>query len=266
MLDMIFANPECAKHIVRKLYRFFVYHTIDAATETNVIVPLAQLFQSSGFDIKKVMSKLLKSEHFYDVLNRGAIIKTPLDFTLGMLREYDMLKPDKTNLKEMFWVRANMYWWIRDMLLDIGDPPNVAGWPAWYQTPQFDKYWISTTTLPKRGSLSDMMIYWGYENKDKSIRYGIDEFAFTKTLTKPEDPNLLIEEVLSLFLSINVSTAAKQNLKSILLDKQDQDYYWTNAWLDHIKNPNDAMKKDNVKWKLKAFYQYVMQMEEYQLM
>ncbi len=266
MLTMIFANPECAKHIVRKLYRFFVYHTIDAATETNVILPLAQLFQSSGYDIKKVMSKLLKSEHFYDVLNRGAILKTPLDYAIGMLREYDMPKPDKNNLKEMFWVRSSMYWWIRDMLLDIGDPPNVAGWPAWYQSPQFDKYWISTTTLPKRGSLSDMMIYWGYENEAKTIRYGIDEFAFTKTLNKPEDPNLLIDEVLSLFFSINVSTSVKQNLKAILLDGQAQDYYWTNAWLDHIKNPNDDMKKETVKWKLKSLYQHIMQMEEYQLM
>lgn len=266
MLNMMFATTECAKHVIRKLYRFFVYHTIDAQTEATIITPLAQLYQTANYEIKPVLAQLLKSAHFFDVLNRGAIIKTPLDFTLGMLREYNMAKPPKTDLKETFWVRSNMYWWIRDMLLDIGDPPNVAGWPAWYQTPQFDKYWISTTTLPKRGSLSDMMIYWGYENESKLIRYGIDEFAFTKTLDKPEDPNLLIEEVLSLFFSISVNATVKQELKKILLDNQAQDYYWTNAWLDHINNPNDAMKKETVKWKLKSLYQHIMQMEEYQLM
>jgi hypothetical protein len=266
LMDMIFANKECARHVVRKLYRFFVYHTIDAKTEMDIIIPLADLFQASNYEIKPVLNKLLKSAHFYDKLNRGAVMKTPLDYTLGMLREYNMPKPDKTNLKEMFWVRSGMYWWIRDMLLDIGDPPNVAGWPAWYQSPQFDKYWISTTTLPKRGNLSDAMVYWGFENEDKSIKYGIDEFAFTKTLTHPEDPEMLVEEVLSLFLSISVNVQVKASLKGILLSGQAQNYYWTNAWNDYIANPNDMMKKDIVKWRLKAFYQHVMQMEEYQLM
>ena len=79
LLDMIFGNAECALHLVRKLYRFFVYHSIDASTETNVISPLAQLLLTSIFDIKPVLLKLLKSEHFYDVLNLGVILKTPLD-------------------------------------------------------------------------------------------------------------------------------------------------------------------------------------------
>src|SRR4051812_47350170 len=36
MLAMIFSNNDVALHICRKLYRWFVYYDIDAATETNV--------------------------------------------------------------------------------------------------------------------------------------------------------------------------------------------------------------------------------------
>jgi hypothetical protein len=42
LLNMIFAKDEVALNICRRLYRFFVYYDIDAATEANVIVPLAQ--------------------------------------------------------------------------------------------------------------------------------------------------------------------------------------------------------------------------------
>ena len=266
LLDMIFGNAECALHLVRKLYRFLVYHSIDAATETNVIAPLAQLLRTSNFDIKPVLLKLLKSEHFYDVLNQGVILKTPLDFAIGLLREFNIPNPPKNNPREVLWVRMGMYWWLRDMLLDIGDPPNVAGWPAWYQSPQFDKYWITTNTLPKRGNLTDMMIYWGYENEDKSIKYGINEFEFTKSLSNPSDPNALISEVIELFFSIDVDATVRKNLKNILLSDQASDYYWTNAWNDYLADPKNVMKQDVVKWRLKSFYQHIMQMEEYQMM
>ena len=46
LLNMIFAQQEVAKYIVRKFYRWFVYYTIDSATETNVITPLADIFQN----------------------------------------------------------------------------------------------------------------------------------------------------------------------------------------------------------------------------
>ena len=42
LLNMIFAKQvEVSEFIVRKLYRWFCYYTIDAGTETNVIKPLA---------------------------------------------------------------------------------------------------------------------------------------------------------------------------------------------------------------------------------
>ncbi|HEY0273496.1 MAG TPA: DUF1800 domain-containing protein, partial [Chitinophaga sp.] len=101
LLDIIFAQVECAKFICRKLYRFFIYYTIDAAAEANVITPLANLFIASKFEIKPVLSALFKSEHFFDPGNMSCLIKSPVDFVVGMCREFNIQFPapgDYTNL------------------------------------------------------------------------------------------------------------------------------------------------------------------------
>ncbi len=72
LLNMIFnKRVEVSEFMVRKLYRFFVYYTIDANTETNVIKPLAQLFRDSNWEVKPVLARLFKSEHFFDVLSQA---------------------------------------------------------------------------------------------------------------------------------------------------------------------------------------------------
>ncbi|MBO9636515.1 MAG: DUF1800 domain-containing protein, partial [Chitinophagaceae bacterium] len=94
LLNMIFnKSVEVSEFMVRKLYRYFVYYTIDANTETNVIKPLAQLFRTSNWEVKPVLDKLFKSEHFFDVLSQGCLIKSPLDLTVGLCRESNLQFP-----------------------------------------------------------------------------------------------------------------------------------------------------------------------------
>ena len=80
LLDMIFSEEEVSKYMCRKLYRWFVYYDIDAAAETNVIEPLATIFRNNNYQIKPVLSALFKSQHFFDVVNRGCLIKSPVDY------------------------------------------------------------------------------------------------------------------------------------------------------------------------------------------
>ena len=96
-MNMIFAQNEVAKFIVRKFYRWFVYYEIDAATEANVITPLADIFRSNGYNIKPVLTTLFKSEHFFDVLNQNCVIKTPVDIAIGSAREFNLNMPLATD-------------------------------------------------------------------------------------------------------------------------------------------------------------------------
>ena len=94
LLNMIFSKDEVSKYLCRKLYRFFVYYDIDEATEANVITPMANIFRQNNYEIKPVLEALFKSEHFFDVLNRGCVIKSPIDFLVGHCREFGVVFPD----------------------------------------------------------------------------------------------------------------------------------------------------------------------------
>ncbi len=266
LLNMIFAKKEqVSEYIVRKLYRWFCYYTIDSVTEANVIKPLAQLFRDSNWEIKPVLETLLKSEHFFDPLNQGCLIKSPLENMIGCCREFGVVFPsigaDVVNAYNLWNVLRNR---ATTMQQNLGDPPSVSGWPAYYQAPQFYEVWINSDTLPKRNVFTDQMIGNGYTQNGVKIQ--IDAVAFTKTLTNPGDPNLLINEVLDIIYRVPLSDASKQVIKKqILLSNQDQDFYWTNAWNAHIANPSDTAAFTIVNTRLKALYKYFMNLAEYQL-
>jgi hypothetical protein len=82
-----------------------------------------------------VIAQLLKSEHFFDVQNIGAAIKSPYDYTLGVLRMLDVPVDDLA--------AGTLWYYTTAMEQSLFDPPNVKGWPGY-------RNWMSTTTLPYR--------------------------------------------------------------------------------------------------------------------
>ncbi len=46
---MIFDNNETALYLCRRLYQFFVYPEIDAAAESQVIEPLANILRTNDY-------------------------------------------------------------------------------------------------------------------------------------------------------------------------------------------------------------------------
>jgi uncharacterized protein (DUF1800 family) len=265
LISMIFQKNEVSRYIVRKLYRWFVYYKIDTATEANVIEPLAAIFRSSNYEIKPVLSALFKSEHFFDLLNQGCVIKSPADKLIGCLREFGVVFPNNTTeYLDAYGMWNYIYGWMASMSQNIGDPPNVSGWQAYYQAPQFHEMWINSDTLPKRSRFTDTMILSGYTRNGKKII--IDVVAFTKTLANPADPNALLDEVLRIIYRVPLTATAKQTIKQqILLSGQVTDSYWTNAWNSYTAAPTDMSAFTIVNNRLKSLYQYLMNLAEYQL-
>ena len=263
LLDMVFAQQEVAKHLVRKFYRWFVYYDIDETTETDVIAPLADIFRNNNYEIKPMLTALLKSEHFFDTANRAALIKNPIDFMHGMARTYDIPFPPATDYVNQYraWYYISYYAAIQQQ--ELGDPPSVAGWPAYYQIPQFHEIWINSDTLPKRSIISDVLVTRGI-NVD-THKVVIDHVAFAKHFDNPSNVNLLIDDILQLVHTLDVEQAQKDYMKSILLSGQLNDSYWTDAWNDHIANPSNDAKKNILTTRLSAFIKYIMNLSEYQL-
>ena len=263
LITMIFAQNEVAKFIVRKFYRWFVYYEIDAATEANVISPLADIFRSNNYEIKPVLNTLFKSEHFYDVLNQGCIIKTPLDIVIGSMREYNVSMPVATDWNTNYGHWNTLYTFMILMGVNLHDPPNVAGMPAYYQEPLFHEIWITTDSLPKRNQFTDIMTNTGYSRN--GFRMQFDFVAYAKTLTNPGNPNDLIDEALKYLYRINLSPQVKQQMKTqMLLSGQQYDYYWTNAWSAYIASPTTA-NFNIVNIRIRDLFRYLMNLSEYQL-
>lgn len=268
LLDLIFQQPEAARFICRKLYRYFVYHQVDEATEKTIIEPLAHLFRQSNYEIKPVLEKLLSSRHFFDLGNRGGIIKSPIDFAVGLCREFNISFPDAGSYADQYGFWNNIRDMAAQMQQNIGDPPNVAGWPAYYQEPLFDKSWISSDTLPKRTAFTDRMVNNGFARNGKKII--VDPVQFVRQLAAPGDPNSLIEELATLLYAVEMPAEEKQYMKTGILLQGLQgmasDHYWTDAWNKLQDNPADAANAKNVTNKLKNLLKYMMSLPQYQLM
>jgi len=263
LLNMIFAQNEVAKFLVRKFYRWFVYYEIDAATEANVITPLADIFRSSNYDIKPVLTTLFKSEHFFDIANQGCVIKTPIDVVIGSMREFEVNMPLATDWDTNYGHWNTLYSWMINMGVTLHDPPNVAGMPAYYQEPTFHEIWITTDSLPKRNQFTDVMTNSGYLRN--GFRMQFDFTTIAKTFSNPGNPNDLLKDALNYLYRIQVSPQTMAQMKTqMLLSNQLYDYYWTNAWSAYISNPTTA-NFNTVNTRLKDLFRYIMNLSEYQL-
>ena len=264
LLTMIFSTQEVAKYICRRLYRWFVYYDIDATVEANIITPLSNIFRNSNYDIKPVLSTLLKSEHFFDALSKGSQIKSPVDLVVGMCREFNVAFQPDTDYVSNYGLYYYLVSWVTNMQQSIGDPPDVSGWKAYYQAPQFYEIWINADTLPKRNQFTDTMVVSGYTYNGKKII--VDGSEFAKLLPNPSDPNALIDDSLKYLYRISLSAIQKAQIKKdILLSGQITDGYWTDAWNTFISTPTNTANTTTVKNKLRDLYKYFMDLSEYQL-
>jgi hypothetical protein len=288
LFDMLLGREESAKNLVRKLYRYFVYAYIPDDVETKVIAPLAELLLKGGngyapYDLKPVLKALLTSAHFYNKEQVGAMIKNPYDLVLGLTRMmgvkvYDDTQLVNTNnsvdLPSMLSHQQAQY--IRSMCLDAGmvvsNVPDVAGYPAYYQGPDYHRLWINADYLrarkriihydadPPNGYLIGFLTMSEYlrdytTNSDPLI------VKFAEKLINPEDANNFIEQNIDYFLVKDLPQKDKDKLLYIL--NSTNGVAWDIAWKDYKSSKNNF---PNLYHKLRVFYDALFSYAEFQLM
>jgi len=146
----------------------------------------------------------------------------------------------------------------------LGNPPDVSGWPAYYQEPQFHQLWINSNSLPRRNLFTDTFISSGFTKSGKKIV--LDPIAYATKLHNPSEPNELINESLKNLYMIEITESSKNYLKTqILLSGQSDDNYWTTAWNNYVNAPTNSTYKNIVFNRLQAFYKYLMNLAEFHL-
>jgi len=263
LLDMIFDTNEVALFICRKIYQFFVYYEITPEIEANIIAPLAEVFRNNNYEIKPVMETLLKSEHFYDELSMGCVIKSPLDFVFGLTRQFKSEFPDPTpDPLPLYLTWGVLAGGAASAGQNLLDPPLVAGWPAWYQAPLFHRVWINSDTMASRLILINALTGAGYNLNGVLLK--LDPIPFAQALPDPSDPNILIDDTIDQLFGLPVSQATKDYYKTFLVQGLG-DAYWTAQWFAYIGNPNDPVAKNAVQTRLNAMLREMMVQAEYHL-
>lgn len=290
LLDMLFAHPETPKFICRKLYRFFVNPNVTQAIEDNVIVPLANIFKSvdagtgRSFEIKPIIQKLLSSEHFYDVGNIGAIIKSPAEFIIGSYRFLNIPVPtiDSANLinsvKNHKAYAQYIYDRLSEMQMILLDQPTVFGYDAYFQT-GYSRNWINTSQVGLRNSFTDKLLTGRtlVSGITPLVSIKIDMLAMVDTANVAHNPSIPLPpnydvtncvHIVDLVTMNLFATDLSANQKTFLIDTilmiGQQRSNWTTQWASYKSNPTST-NINTVKSKLDALMKYLLRMAEYSI-
>jgi uncharacterized protein (DUF1800 family) len=272
LVNMIFAKAETAKNICRKLYRFFVYYKITPEIEINVIEPLANTLIANNYELRPVLEQLLKSQHFFDKDNtqntddsRGAIIKSPIELTIGMMIFFnaqenpvipDNAGPDYIGPYESVLRSLNLQG------MDVYNPLDVAGYDAYSQAPYYNRNWISANYLANRYLLPNQLLY---ANVSMATFFGfyLDALAYANgagNFTDPSNATLLIQEMIDYLLPEPISAARLGYFRNALLDVFG-DTQWLQEWNTYKTTGDD----NQVRSQLITFFWTVLKSPEYQL-
>ncbi|MEM8523391.1 MAG: DUF1800 domain-containing protein [Bacteroidota bacterium] len=261
LIAIIFKHPQASRFICRRLYRWFVHFDITDQIEREVIEPMATILRENDFKIKPVIENLLQSEHFYQQNNIGAMVKSPVDFVMFSLNQLEISFPEN-NLYRKYQLRFKLYQEMEDMQMEIFNPPNVAGWKAYYQKPLYYQSWISSATLPLRMNYTNKLAQQGLRFAGYDIK--VDALKFVEKLSDPYDPNILVSDLAKLLFPHPISDEQKDTLKEILIPGLP-DFEWTVEYGNYRNDPSDENLKASVEQKLRDLLQRMMSMPEYYL-
>jgi uncharacterized protein (DUF1800 family) len=293
LVDMLLAHPETAKFICRKLFQWYVNPVVTQDIETNVIIPLANFFKSPGnnFAIEPVLRKLLISDIFYAPENRGAIIKSPLEFAAGSLRFFNFQVPNMTTDTVAFRKYFEyLDWQMYTMQMSLIDQPSVFGWEPYYQG-SLSRGWIASSTIALRYNYSDQYI-WGWYDVSPTYDLGIKVVEIAKSLetnfllsttptsTTPfEATTELIFDKFTEKLFVNPLFLTQKNfiIDTIMMQgipRTSWRFEWNSfrkASYDIAQNPplitqqqyND--RYNGVRWRLQLMMRYLLRMAEFQV-
>ena len=276
-VDMVFNQLATAKHICRKMYIYFVKGTITSEVENDIITPLANELKNNGYEIKPIIRKLLESKHFYDLDDSnssdetiGGIIKSPIQQISEVVGYLKATLPDPSTNPYDFYIR---FWnnfvhntFLSGSNMSLFDPENVAGHPAYYQSPSFDKNWIASSTLIAKYRLGESLLDGLNRisgNGNIYAKINISNVIKTGNLiSDASDPFILTSELCNaLFGQAPDADRVNHFMNKHLLGVGFATYYWTTVWDAYVSNNNSSV----VEPRLKALLTNILRAPESQL-
>ncbi len=285
MVDLIFDQEETARFICRKLYRFFVYYEINDEIERDIIGPMAATFTSSGYKLETVLRQLLSSQHFYDMDDattsndiNGALIKSPLEMTVGLFRFFKMRFPNiGVDAQEVFDIykgrsdvdgKPDLEGVLRrlvDQGIDFYNPFEVAGYSAYHQAPGYNRNWISANYLAFRYEFIQKFFPNRGEEK-ASLGIGFDVLSFIRdNVPNADDADVLVSYFVDNLLPEKISDERFDFFKYADFIVAGDEMQWAVSWRQYMAKPTDVDIISEVLPRANGLIREILQSPEFQL-
>jgi uncharacterized protein (DUF1800 family) len=115
IVDIIFAQPECARFFAASLLSWFVYDD----PEPELVGRVAALLRSRDFELAPVVAAILSSNVFYSERAYRSLVKSPVEFVVGTYKTLGLTAVDQSTLPALAQMGQRLFF-----------PPSVAGWPG----------------------------------------------------------------------------------------------------------------------------------------
>jgi len=270
-VEMVFDKEATAKSFCRKLYRFFVKNEISDEIENDIIGPLAAELKNNNYELLPTVKKLLSSKHFFDVDNTnegdeifGSQVKSPLQMVSELSTCFDLSIPNPTTNNFDFYRFFNFIhnYFLPSSGMILFSPNSVAGYPAHYQGPSFDRHWFSSNTVLGRYKLIESLI----SGRDKIVtnyriysQLNIVNYV-KENMINPSNAISLVTELSELLYPEGIDNDRVNYFKENLVENFP-DYYWTDAWVTYINSNDETV----VKSRLNALITAMVNAPEFQL-
>ncbi len=140
ILNMLLEKKETAHFVCNKLYKYLVNEVPDPAH----INEMADVFYTSNYEIKPLLEYVFTSGWFYDEKNTGNLVKSPVEFLVGLSRQFYITYDRPELLMQFQKVLGQVLFY----------PPNVAGWPG-------GRNWIDSSSLMYRLKIPSTLLNGG---------------------------------------------------------------------------------------------------------
>ena len=286
-IDMIFETDEAAIYLSRRLFQFFVYPVLSDYIEENIIRPLAEEMRSNGYNLAETLKTLLKSEYFFSDELFNSVIKSPHDFSFSVIKELDILNgpmwawvhdeqrdynaefsEDSSffgeNLENpdfrIFKFFRNMNWQTQNQGMSIFNPPSVSGWPAYYQDPVYDLFWLNSVTIKARRTFTQQCTQWGiYLYDNINLRFSLEQLI--NSFVNIESLDSFVNELSDRFLGGPIPEDSLTRIKNTVLGEAFNENHWTEEILSYRNNPSRDTY-NSLRNKISYFMDLIFQLNE----
>ena len=256
-VDMVFDKEATAKAYVEKLYRFFVKSEWSSADETNIINPLTQLLIDNDYEIMPVVRTILSSQHFYDAGDSdasdeilGSIVKSPLQLLSSAIRNLGFVIPNPNDDMDNYYRFSkffldNTFFPMAGMIL-FG-PSTVAGYPAVFQAPDFDRQWFSSSTILARYRMIECLIT-GRNALGGNGQFGssVDTVLIIQNnISSPENIYNLVNDIAEILYPFGIQQDRIEYFAELVLDGYPG-YYWEDTWNNFLADGDDTIVRNKL--------------------